>query len=250
MQGSNQDMTRYIIVGLARSGTTVVHFALKGHPDVSALNDEVKLNFFTEGISCYTQRDDNQKEKEVGYLRLFDSLSGVFQNENTLALGMKYVPHSVETTKEFVARLRQYFPQVKVVLINRKDLVAQYGSSLRAESTGEWHSWSTSGEKKNYSVRIRPYKFRAYALNCIAMYEILRSLTESHEVLHFNYEKCFLQDGKPDFTNLFNFIGVSNQEATWLGSEKVAGPPESFIKNYNELKKNLVEINEEYISPQ
>ena len=83
---------RYVVLGLARSGTTVVHFALKGHPNIAALNDEVRVSFFTEGISTFTQRDDNVLEKKVGSLSLFDAVAGVFSDENDTPVGGREFP--------------------------------------------------------------------------------------------------------------------------------------------------------------
>jgi len=247
MDPNDQELIRYIILGLARSGTTAVHFALKGHPNVSALNDEVNLSFFTEGISSFTQRDDNQKEKNAGYHKLFDALAGVFQDESTMALGMKCVPNSVEAANELVDSLRQHFPELKVVLVNREDLVAQYGSYLRAKSTGEWHSWRKSGDIKDFTVKIRTSRFRAYVTKCKDIYQVLKSLDDSHQVLEFSYEQCFLQGGEPDFSQLFGFIGVPQIEAAWLGSEKVAPPPDLYIKNYAELKKIMPGLHADFV---
>ena len=50
-----QKILRYILVGPARSGTTVTHLALKGHPNVSAVRDEVRIDpLFTQGMGAFT----------------------------------------------------------------------------------------------------------------------------------------------------------------------------------------------------
>ena len=42
---------RFVIVGMARSGTTVTLQALQGHPDVRTAMDEIRVDpFFTRGI--------------------------------------------------------------------------------------------------------------------------------------------------------------------------------------------------------
>jgi hypothetical protein len=68
--------TRYLIVGMARSGTTVTHRALYGHPKVCALDDEIRVDpFFTRGIEAFTVGGANPWERENGSLQLFDALT-------------------------------------------------------------------------------------------------------------------------------------------------------------------------------
>jgi hypothetical protein len=43
--------TRYVIVGMLRSGTTATHYCLRGHPSVSAVKKEVGVELFlTKGL--------------------------------------------------------------------------------------------------------------------------------------------------------------------------------------------------------
>ncbi len=69
-------MTNYIIIGPARSGTTVTHLILKGHPQVSALNDEIKvMQLFGKGISAYTFGNDSEYEITLGFRKAFKLLA-------------------------------------------------------------------------------------------------------------------------------------------------------------------------------
>ena len=233
----SKDLIRYVILGLGRSGTTAVHFALKGHPNATALNDEVKASFFSEGISEFTQRDDNLREKEAGYNYLFDALAGIFGDEHTRAIGMKCIPNSTAIAKELVNSLQLYFPKLKIVLVKRMDIVAQYGSLLRATKTTEWHSWRLGDHREDYSVKIRPFRLRKYVVQCHDISFELERLKATHDTLTLNYEECFIKGSKPDFTQLFQFIGVPSLNVTWLGSEKVAPPPDQYIRNYEALNK-------------
>ena len=123
--------TRYLIIGACRSGTTVVHLAIMGHPNVSALNDEVKINpFFTKGISAFTYGNDLEKEKEKGYSVLFDALTKLTADQNTTTHGMKVATNSSYLAKSAIDVLDKYLDNVKIIVIRRRDLVAQFGSGI------------------------------------------------------------------------------------------------------------------------
>ncbi len=235
-------LKRYVILGLARSGTTVVHFALKGHPNVAALNDEVKVAFFTEGISIMTMRDDNTLEKKVSAIPLFDTIAGVFADDNTQALGLKCITESVEVTRELVQALSKYYKEMKIILVIRDDLTAQYGSMQRARITGEWHSWRKSGRFQNQKVKLSKREFGKYVKRSIAKLKELRALKNTHDVLEFNFEEQLLSAEGPDFSPLFKFLEISDLKVTWLDSKKVAPPPEDYILNYEKMNKFCDEI--------
>ena len=233
---------RYVVLGLARSGTTAVHFALKGHPNIAALNDEVRVSFFTEGISTFTQRDDNVLEKKVGSYSLFDAVAGVFSDENTRALGLKCVPESVESAEALVQSLVKFYAGLSIVLVIRNDFTAQYGSMLRAKLTGEWHSWRKTGKQKNQRVRISKGDFKKYIIRTSGKLSALRQLKKTHEVLEFNFEEQLLYSKNPDFSPLFRFLDIPDLSVTWLDSKKVAPPPEDYIVNYEKMNQFCTEI--------
>ncbi|MFH1319492.1 MAG: sulfotransferase [Bacteroidota bacterium] len=234
--------TRYIILGLARSGTTVTHFALMGHPNVSALNDEVKVSFFTDGISTFTQRNDNQREKDKGFIALFDAITSIFANENTRALGLKCIPDSPKSAKDLVGALKKHFIDHKIIITVREDLVAQLGSLIRADTTGNWHSWRQHGKEKELTIVIKKSHLKKYIYTCLEISAELKKLHKTHDVLEFYYEKNFLNNSQPDFIELFDFLNLPRENVTWLKSEKVAPAPELYIKNYAKLKRLHEEI--------
>jgi len=232
---------RYLVLGLGRSGTTAIHFALKGHPNVSALNDEVKISFFSEGISTFTQRDDNKTEKEAGFNMLFDSIAGVFANKETMAIGMKCVPADVDASVLLTKSIRKHFPDIKIILLNRKDLTAQYGSMLRAQATGEWHSWRQPETPSSKTVKINKHLFKKYITRSVLKYNELKTLSDSHDLLDVNYETCLLQKGGPDFSSIFDFLDLPSLPVTWQNCEKVSPPPEKYISNYELMKMKFLE---------
>ena len=131
----------YLIVGCPRSGTTVIHLLLKGHPNITALNDEIKVSpLFTKGISTFTFGNDLLEEKTLGFSLLFDAITSVSAKDHTRASGAKCVCHSPTQARVVVETLQKHMTNLKIILMVRNDLVAQYGSMLNASKGGINHS--------------------------------------------------------------------------------------------------------------
>jgi len=227
---------RYLILGLGRSGTTAIHFALKGHPNVCALNDEVNVSFFSEGISTFTQRDNNSLEKEKGSKCLFDAIAGIFSNEKTKAIGMKCVPSDLQATKTLTIALKKHFPELKIILLIRKDLTAQYGSMITFfKQLIDKFSFYTKHPSTS-QIKLNKRLFKNYIERSILKLNELKTLSNSHDLLEVEYEKCLLAKNGPDFSTIFNFLNLPNLEATWLNCNKVAPPPKEYIRNYEKMK--------------
>jgi hypothetical protein len=223
---------------MQRSGTTVTHLVLRGHPNVSSLSDELKVQpFFDEGLGIFTSSaSSSASERQHGKLSLFDALTGIDADENTLARGLKVNPRSVEDAELVCRTIREEMPGLRVILMIRDDLVAQLGSRLRAERTGEWHSWTKGQGGASGSFEIDAEKMQQYAAEAREIAGQLRGLSGSHEVLEISYERDLLQDLEQGQLKLFRFLDLPEVTVDWLDSKKVSPAPEDFISNYSELK--------------
>lgn len=234
---------RYIIIGCARSGTTITHLAIMGHPFVAAINDEVKIEpFFTKGISAFTFGNDQKEEKQKGYSALFNAITLIKSNDKTVAHGFKTVCNSYTAAKHFVRVLQNNLKDIKIIFLVRRDLVAQLGSALHAKKTGIMHSWYNGFEnRKIKKLKINKWRFTSYAINIYKIYDVLKELEKTHDVLKINYEDLIANSSL--FCNrLFNFLNLKTLEPKWIESKKVMPSPETYIKNYNKLTKILAKI--------
>lgn len=229
------NLTRYLIIGRARSGTTVTHLVLLGHPNVAALNDELKPDpFFTRSVSAFTFGNDLPEERSLGARKLFDAITSIGATSATRAIGAKTVCNSPVLAGRLVEILRERFPELKIVHVVREDLAAMYGSARQARKSGVMHSWYKGyGSTPIGSIRIRKWPFTAFALGSLRTNEAIRKLRESHEYLEIAYED-YLKDPQPLQQRLFEFIGVPAIEATWLNSQKVMPPASQYIRNYDQ----------------
>ncbi len=229
-------MKKYIIIGPARSGTTVTHLILKGHPQIATLNDEVKImELFGKGISAYTFGNDLDVEINKGYSAAFDMLAMLNVDSETKAAGIKCAVGTIEAANIFVERIKISLPEVKIILTARKDLLAQYGSLKRARKTRQFHSWVISNINPPGRITVDKGMYSHYFLANMKIIEILRGLKQTNDFLEISYEKDILP-GLDYSHKLYDFIGLDYIEPTWVDSKKVAPSPGDFIKNYDELK--------------
>lgn len=226
-------MIRYIIVGNQRSGTSAVHLALKGHPEVSALNDEIGIKFFNKGISAFTNGYNSEAENKFSQLLLFDALTQSELTQTTKASGMKIAIDKPANAKLFIECVREKIPGVKIILTYRTDFTAQYGSLMLAKKTGKWHSWVNMITEQNIMINFDALSYTNYLLNCITVVDEIKKLATSHDLIVYNYETDLMSC---NFEKLFDFIGVSKLQINWFVPNKISPPPENYIKEYHRFQ--------------
>lgn len=235
--------TRYLIVGYSRSGTTITHLAIKGHPNAAALNDEMTIApFFTKGISTFTHGNDYPEEKQKGYSALFDALTLLGATDQTTAHGVKIACNSNKMARHLVGVLQNHLKDIKVLIIYRKDLVALLGSAQSGKKSGIMHSWYKGFDKRQVKpFSIAKWRMTAFAFNVFRMYRVLEELKETHDTLEVRYEDL-LTDPDRFYRRVFDFLHLPAMTPTWIESKKVMPAPETYITNYDELKKRATDV--------
>lgn len=226
---------RFIVVGMQRSGTTVTHVGLKEHPSITMSTDEVYISpFFTKGLSAFTGGKESYAQRRSGFLSLFDLLASSRVTDKTTAFGIKCAVGNRQEATDFCNSVREHFPDVRIILISRDDLVSQHASLLRAEKSGEWHAWE--GQKREWTgtFAIPNDKFVDYATECRHTVAQLRTLHRTHKVMELVYEKDIEPGVRYDL--VFEFLGVPVVPVDWLKMSKVAPPASTFVKNFGELQ--------------
>lgn len=237
------DSRRFFIVGMQRSGTTVTQVCLSGHPDVSMPGDEVLASpFFTVGLATFTKGKEPYESRALGYQGLFDLIATYLAKRPSLAHGFKVAVGNHAEALDVCNCIRDFFPDARVVLVSRDDLVAQCGSMALATKSGEWHAWEGQKRTEAGKIELPVAAFDRYAKDCRRAVAQLRTLARTHEVLDFGYETHI--DGEFRHDVLFDFIGVPRVDVTWMRMEKLAPPPRDFITNYDALRARLAAMPE------
>jgi len=229
---------RYIIVGCSRSGSTAVHVAIRGHPNVAAREGEMSIApFFSQGLDMYTDSCAPQDVQQRARLALFDALSLAEADAKTTHCGIKVCAQSPWQADVIVDALRRYMPEMKVILTIREDLVAQYASLRKAMSSKIWHSWSLNADReRERTIHLKPWSFRRYARKCLYVMSTLGQLKESHETYECNYEDL-LSDPNRIYGELFDRLGLPQVEVTWQTSRKLNPSPSQYVRNYEQISR-------------
>ena len=235
---------RYVIVGMLRSGTTVTHHCLRGHPNVSALTSEVGVEpFFSQGVTLFSfGQGATDHERTVGHRVLFDAAAGINADAHTMALGMKLAIATPRLACLLTDALRTHLPDVRVILTIREDLVAQYASLERARGLGRWHAYSNKAQAAGEKVELHPQDVADYVLDGLTILTELRSLAETHDTLLFSYERDIDRAVPLASDKLFDFLSLPQVEVDWLRSKKMSPPPQEYIEGYAEMRSLVGEI--------
>jgi len=210
---------------------------LSGHPQVSALSDEVKvLPLFKSGISAFTFGNNLKEEEARGFRKLFDLLAFLNADEATRVGGIKCAVSSLETVDAFVDCVTQFFSDVMIILTTRSNLLAQFGSVKRLHITGQAHSWVKPKSTAPARFRIDKAEYNRYLFANMEMIDRLRSLRLTNNCLEISYEDDILHGLSDLSQKLYKFLDIDEIEPTWLHSEKVSPPPQDYIVNYEDLK--------------
>lgn len=235
------DPTRFLIVGMQRSGTTVTHHCLEGHPHVSLVTDEVAADpFFTKGLSVFTTGRESFDARRRGFLRLFDAITLSVTDRQVRAAGLKVALGTATDAIDLVECVREHFEGLKIVMVRRSDLVAQCASLRRAQRTGQWHAFGSRVKDTDDRFEIPVREFDDYARGCRLIHAQLDRLKDTHQVCELVYERD-IEHGL-DHDRLFDFVGVDRVPASWMKMQKVSPPVESYIANHAQLSAHLATV--------
>lgn len=237
--------TRYVIVGLPRSGTTLIHKAIAGHPNASALNDELRVSpFWDLGLSTFTFGHETPEEQRAGHVALFDAVTSIAASAETRAFGVKCCVSSPKEAELVVTSTMRTISGAKMIVVVRRDLVAQYASLLRARRSGAWHSWRHTDRPPVAQVHIRPLLFDRYATNALDTLARLQCAPAAYLVV---FEELVVSkaDG---FRRIFDFLDLPDVPIDWELGDKVSPLPEAYIDNYHEMSNRLASLVERHAS--
>ncbi|GIV33325.1 MAG: hypothetical protein KatS3mg031_0860 [Chitinophagales bacterium] len=222
--------TPFVMVGLERSGNTVTHAALKAHPEVATFDDEVKYSpFYTTGISVFSFSNERDTVKQASRPALLKFLSFLNHGKSGKAYGIYTVP-AAKDAAGLVKAIQTHYPDVKIILVKRLNIVAQYASSLIANQSNLWIA--TKPLITPYpEVHFNYKNLVTYVILTLHALNELEKLKSSHTVLEWIYEEHLLSDS-PSFNPLFDFLGVSRLDVAPFLPAKLNPPPETYIRNY------------------
>lgn len=237
---------RYIIVGPQRSGTTFIHSGLREHPRISALNGEVSIEkFFERNLNIFVNGNEGSftgKESENKHLKLFDLLSNLEDKTNPLAVGLKCAVSSYAQIDILLEKIREHYPLVRLIIINRTNVLDQFVSLERAKQYGYWHSTHQGQPSENLILNLKEKAFINFFYNHKKVLEGLDHLANSFQTLKLNYEHDILQNGNFIFKDIFTYLEVPIINPTWVKMEKLNSVREDQLTNLPKIKNLYKEL--------
>ncbi len=130
-------MSKFVIIGQARSGTTFVQTLLNSHPDVHCRG---------ELFDAWQIDDDGKKDTRLPVIQARDSAPADFLerylNGDGLAstppvLGFKML---VQHHPALLSEILPNHPDISIIYVSRDNKLAQFASDLQVKKTGKWTS--------------------------------------------------------------------------------------------------------------
>lgn len=234
-------MKPFVIVGMPRTGSTLLLRILQQHPAVLAFG-ELFHSLQAERVAPY------HAVRRNGATVIFDEENGnpisflgdwvwCGHNENFRAVGFKlFAEDSVAAiTKEFFREMRLRFPDLHVLHIQRDNYLDVMVSRLLAEKTGEWFlEGSATGHESDHTLTLSIDEVSAYLEKMEAADAFLRSAYSDGQYMSVSYDKLS-QNLQSTADDVFDFLGVEPCPVVATIRKQVKRSPATIIANYSEL---------------
>lgn len=234
---------RYFVTGMQRSGTSLIHHGVRGHPEISAFQNEVGVTrFFEQGASFFCFDEEiGEGEKAAAPVSLFDCLAGLTADDETRVLGLKSLPLNAGQARRLVNGITAHFPKALILRVKRQDPVARYGSLIKSKKTGIWKIEDTKNKSvnPNPTIYINKYDLIDYILESYRIEKEIDRLYHTHRVFTIDYEDDISDYNTSDwslFEAVFEFLNVEPTPPGWLHMRKLSPRPEKYVINYSDLQ--------------
>lgn len=146
---------RFVIVGVARSGTTALHSILKSHPEIKMPPNESRVSpLFTEGLGSFFPNGFPKHFKLQTIEVAFDAATSVSTKKIHLWNGVKVSLITPEDAKSLVKAMSEHLPGSLMIYIEREDEIARTASMRVADLTNVWHTTKEDLKQSKGNIRI------------------------------------------------------------------------------------------------
>jgi len=222
-------MRRFLLVGMQRSGTTVTRAQLESHPQVAMFRDELHTAFFATAIGTRSRTGETREDRTTSLLEVWDHLVG--PRPDVVAGGIKTALPSAAYAARLVGCLQEHGPGIDLIVVHRRDLVAQLGSLKRAQAAGVWHRRANAAAADiDRRVRITDAELAGYVRECIDSHRLLAQLADGRRTLHLDYDDDIVA-GR-DWPRLCEFLAIEPLPRPEGSFRKFSPPAIDYIDDY------------------
>ena len=239
-------VTRYVIAGPTRTGTTAVSVMLSGHPAVASMPGELDPELFVKGLAIFKVNGYvTPQEVERGHRVLFDAITEVAAGPQTRARGAKTCINAPAMVRTMGRVLREHLPGTRIIVTLRADYVAHLGSRLHLRRTGVAHSWRAGADRAPQRIRIPKLYLARHVVAMERAYAAYGDMAEADALFWLDYE-AFAADNRAMYRRLIDFLGLPYEDPAWMSSRKVLPAPDRYIERYAELTRYAQRIATRY----
>lgn len=209
---------KFLIIGFARSGTTLLHTYLNSHAQIHSIG-QVGLEHFNSENAIFPLYAPNIKAGGAKFL-----------------LSLKENKEEVRVIKSFI----QEEPKLKILFLSRRNLLDLYVSYQIARKTKQW---SQDGKQQKISLQDKQLKITVEELQQFLQeaeeqLHRYRSLLQEQPLLEISYEELSEKPGEV-LPKVQNFLGVKESALFSLLQKQNPEPLSKLIINYSEVRKAL-----------
>lgn len=196
---SGQTMRYYVILCHARTGSNLLVNVLAQHPSITSHNE-----LFHEQTVYFADKravsEDMIRRRDAAPI---DFMEAVLAEAKTLIVGFKHLLFYDESIIDYVMSQ----PHFQIILLERKNILAQYSSMQIAHQTSQWTLHRGDVPVEATSLAWNAEDFHIYADAYRRAYSDLKQklVASGSDWLQLHYSD--LQDGTA-FERVFDFLGV------------------------------------------
>lgn len=246
-------MTKFVILTLPRTGSTLLSKSLNRHPEIFC-DDEIFHFSFRDYFSVNQFRFLKIRflPKKINYIinypvtffRLKNFLEKYFTNkpnENFKARGFKLMHYQTLYTPGLIDYLKKN--DIKIILLLRENIFRNALSDMRARATGVYHN---QNENEEVISGLPKLKVDTTALkdkmdHIVAQNKKLEQIVKGMHYIKIRYED--FADWNNTMNRVFDFLNVSHYDVS-AGAKKLnPDNAEDMIANFSEVKDWLQQNN-------
>lgn len=194
-------MRTYAILCHARTGSNYLLSILAQHPEITAHNElfHERTIYHANGEINDPQIIAQRNSNPVAYLQ------AVLNECKTPIFGFKHLLFYDETIIEYVMKNNFH-----LILLERKNVLAQYSSLMIAHQTGQWTVHNGDKALEASKLNWNEASFEKYRQEYISAYEKLHQQIEAHQVpyLHLYYADLFKTE---TLASILSFLGAKQE---------------------------------------
>lgn len=217
---------KFLITGLARTGTTLLHTYLNSHPQIQS-SGEHDMERVRKELTCVGNQEKIIFPPYASHIRIG---------------GAKILlPHEQNQSKLIILdEILQAEPSLKIIFLTRENTLRWLLSLQIAQKSNQWSQ--TNFQKKsalrhkqiNLPVHLLPSRLEEIS----QLTEVYRQRFNRENTLEINYEP-FSLNPQPFLRNIQDFLGVRPATLHTLLQKQNPEPLAELIKNYDAVEKVL-----------